>query len=158
MTGHDQVDTGSLRVDIDISRVVHHVYGLAAKLDHLDLGQTIGPWTFVVVSPHRVNAGNCSQTFDDFRRTHVSRMQDDFAPSQVGQSCRSQQRVRIRNDPDYASVRGPHDKTPDRIAAMSTLTPPGPAKSSRSRHINFCDICHTFDGGLNVFGIREVTG
>jgi len=96
----DRLESGSLRFEIELRKIVQHVNGDATEFDHLGSRQLARPCPLVHVSANRSHGSNRCKLVENFRIAHIAGMDDVPRPAQSFEGLRPQQPMRIGDDAD----------------------------------------------------------
>ena len=100
VSGNHNLESRSLRLQIQRSEIVKHIYGDTGEFHHLSLRKLQRPRPLVNISAHGCNWRDLPKLLQNLRLAHIPRMNDVLRPPQRGHSFRSQQAVRIRDNAD----------------------------------------------------------
>src|SRR5262245_45591798 len=80
--------------------IVQHVNGSGSNVRDLNLRNAVRPISFVVVSAHRNDRRDSSQSFNHFRSTDIPGVKNELDSFEDAQDLRAQEAMRIGNDTD----------------------------------------------------------
>lgn len=90
MSAYDDMESRGDWIKIERVNVVKDVNRCAIRLDDFGFGQGQRPRVRIDISPHGKNGGESFQRFENFRISHITRMNDQVRAFEGAQSLRAQ--------------------------------------------------------------------
>lgn len=100
VAAYDGVETGGLRLEVEILEIVKHIKMEPSGLDNCGEGQFLRPGLRVHITAHGKYGSNAFELCQNFGRAHVSGMNYELHPEQSALCFRAEKTVGIGNDAD----------------------------------------------------------
>ena len=104
VAGDDYVESGCVRLQIELREIVQHVDGNATYLDDFGHRQLAGPCGLIDIATDGGYRRDGCEFVKNLWRTNVSRVNDMLRTAQRGESFRAKQAVGIGDDADDDGV------------------------------------------------------
>src|SRR5689334_3560399 len=95
-----RLESRSLRLEIELRKIVQHVNGNPADLDHFRLPQLASPCCLIHVAANGGHGSNRCKLIENSRIAHIAAVNDLLRSAQCFEGFRPQQTMRIRDDAD----------------------------------------------------------